>query len=115
MKIHFTLKLAAEEPVSAHIFILLLCIGLLNGSMATAKDTNTQRDVLAKLVHPEVAERLSLTDAQRARFQALLLERSQSLLTAESDEVGSTVRENYDQLALAEMNLGGTQLNGGGL
>lgn len=102
MKLRFFLKMAKGQAVAALILAIAFNLGAFQFPPATAQELSANSDILAKLVHPEVAERLSLSDAQRARFQTLLLARSGELQAA-PDEGRSAIHEKYEQLALAEM------------
>ncbi|MEO8270308.1 MAG: hypothetical protein ABI557_11355, partial [Aureliella sp.] len=59
--------------------LLTLC------SLVPTESTSAQETDVAGLVHPDVAERLSLDDAQRAKIQQLLLDRAQALAAIKGD------------------------------
>ncbi|MCA9132661.1 MAG: hypothetical protein KDA45_05890, partial [Planctomycetales bacterium] len=50
---------------------------------------------VARLVHPEVAQRLSLDDEQRAAIQKLLLERTEKLATTAEEGEKKAIAEDY--------------------
>jgi type II secretory pathway component GspD/PulD (secretin) len=54
----------------------------------------------SRLVHPEVADRLSLTDVQRAKIQQLLIDRATALAAAADDAAKLAVRQDFDAQAI---------------
>ncbi len=75
-------------------------------SILPASSTRAQEADVAGLVHPEVAERLSLDDTQRAKIQQLLLDRAQGLAAIQADtptgkEEQAALQEKFQQDILA--------------
>lgn len=58
----------------------------------------------AKLVHPEVADRISLTDPQRIEVQQLLQARAEAIATAKDASDKETARRTFDEKILAILN-----------
>jgi type II secretory pathway component GspD/PulD (secretin) len=58
----------------------------------------------AKLVHPEVADRISLTDPQRIEVQQLLQARAEAIATAKDASDRETARRTFDEKILAILN-----------
>ncbi len=80
----------------------VLC-SLLSAGLTLAQETESD---VARLVHPEMAERLSLDDAQRAKIQQLLLYRAQTLGAIKADtpdggEECTAIQEKFRQDILA--------------
>ena len=69
------------------IFVGLL---LASGTIALAQSSD-----IARLVHPEVAERVSLTDPQRTEIQKLLQSRAEALVAAKEPAAKEAVRKEY--------------------
>ena len=55
---------------------------------------------ISRLVHPEVADKLSLTDAQRADLQKVILERSSRVAAATENAAKKSIAAEYEQKAL---------------
>jgi type II secretory pathway component GspD/PulD (secretin) len=58
----------------------------------------------SKLVHPEVADRISLTDPQRTEVQQLLQARAEAIAAAREPSERETVRRTFDEKILAILN-----------
>ncbi|TWU17145.1 Bacterial type II/III secretion system short domain protein [Novipirellula galeiformis] len=66
-----------------------------------AENVAAQDADLSRLAHPEVAERLSLDDAQRAQIQNLLLKRAEGLAATQVDAEKKAVETDFRQQILA--------------
>ncbi|MFN7626795.1 MAG: hypothetical protein ACK5PZ_08190, partial [Pirellula sp.] len=75
-------------------------VGLLLASGALAQGQSSD---IARLVHPEVAERVSLTDPQRTEIQKLLQSRAEALVAAKDPAAKEAVRKEYDSKILATL------------
>jgi type II secretory pathway component GspD/PulD (secretin) len=58
----------------------------------------------ARLVHPEVADRISLTDSQRSEIQNLLQARAEAIAIAQDTVAKETARREFDEKILAILN-----------
>jgi type II secretory pathway component GspD/PulD (secretin) len=76
------------------IFIVCLCW------TACASAVVGQQLDISRLVHPEVAERLSLTDQQRAQIQTLVLERADAVAQAPDAATKASVRKSFEARVL---------------
>ena len=77
------------------IFVGLL---LASGTIALAQSSD-----IARLIHPEVAERVSLTDPQRTEIQKLLQSRAEALVAAKEPAAKEAVRKEYESKILATL------------
>lgn len=78
--------------------ISVILLSLFSCAIALAQE---QQLDLPRLIHPEVADRLSLTDQQRAQIQQMLIDRATELAAAADDAAKLKVRQNFDALAAA--------------
>jgi type II secretory pathway component GspD/PulD (secretin) len=67
----------------------------------TSSFSVAQSDDLSRLIHPEVAERLSLDDTQRAELQQLLQRRAERLVQATEESTRQAVRDEFAEQILA--------------
>ena len=81
---------------AAWAFLVALAVVLHPASQSSAQTAD-----VAKLVHPEVAERLSLDDAQRIAIQQLLQARAESLATASDADAKAKVTAEAETKILA--------------
>ena len=79
-------------------FISVTCLTV---ALWTVLPAHGQQSDLASLVHPDVAERLSLDDAQRVSLQQLLQARADSLATAPDAATKTKVTTESEQKILA--------------
>ncbi len=92
--LHRRLKL----PIS--VFVLVFCsVPILVG----AQKKDGARPDTSTLVHPEVAERLSLQDSQRAAIQKLLQGRAEAMATAPDANAKTKVRQDFDEKILSQL------------
>lgn len=92
----------APRTVLRFLFTFMLVAALWPGMLA--QQTLGQQPELASLVHPEVAERLSLDDAQRISLQQLLQARAEALATAPDAAAKTKVATEFEQKILAVLN-----------
>ena len=76
-------------------FVIAAFVALLPCLTAHGQNTDVSR-----LIHPEVAEKLSLTDAQRAELQKIIQERSTRAAAATDNSTKKTITSEFDQKAL---------------
>ena len=76
-------------------FVITAFVALLPARTAHGQNTDVSR-----LIHPEVAEKLSLTDAQRAELQKIIQERSTRAAAATDNSTKKTITSEFDQKAL---------------
>ncbi len=87
----------ASTPLRAiNRFLLLLTL-----FCTFALPAKAQVSDLAKLVHPDVAERISLTDPQRTEIQKLLQSRAEALATAKDTPAKEAARRDFEEKILA--------------
>jgi type II secretory pathway component GspD/PulD (secretin) len=71
--------------------------------LGSARLANAQNSDVARLVHPELAERLSLSDQQRAQVQQLLQKRAESLAIAADQAAKDAVSNDFEKQILATL------------
>ena len=69
--------------------------------LASQTEGLAQQSDISKLVHPEVAERLSLSEAQSVQLQQLILERATALAAAQNAADKLTVGKDFEARAWA--------------
>lgn len=92
----------SAEPMSNY-WRSFWCVvfGFVCFSFSGLASVQAQSDDLARLVHPDVADRLSLTDSQRSDIQKLLQSQTEGIVAAADAAAKGAVRKEYNEKIMA--------------
>jgi len=92
---------SAEPTSSSWRFFWCVVFGFVCFSFSGLASVQAQSDDLARLVHPDVADRLSLTDSQRSDIQKLLQAQTEGIVAAADAAAKGAVRKEYNEKIMA--------------
>ncbi len=79
------------------ILAMLVCVSLV------AAPANGQTNDITRLIHPDVADKLSLTDAQRAEIQKNIQDKTTAVAAATEPTEKAKIASEFDQKTLAQL------------
>nr|MCU0713736.1 hypothetical protein [Pirellula sp.] len=89
--------------VHLRIFASIRIVALLVCASFVTLPANGQTNDITRLIHPDVADKLSLTDAQRAEIQKNIQEKTTAVAAATEPTEKAKIASEYDQKALAQL------------
>ena len=87
------------KSIPTFVWVLFVFVSILS----TSSVGFGQNQDVARLVHPDVASRLSLTDSQRTQIQALLQQRAEGMVAAADAATKAKVKQDFDSKIVQEV------------